>query len=146
MPTFSVISNKNNYHIFAKGMGTIGPIINNKDTADDLCSWLNSSNLMVNSYSFFSFDVSEDNNNIYFILDNHKQVGDPVQSRRNAVAITNFCNNSSKELKDLLENKAYTPMIGDEPAEEEVQLYMKANDVGYYIALEQLRQKKYKKL
>ena len=127
-------------------MGTIGPIINDKDTADDLCSWLNASNLMVNSYSFFSFDVSEDNNNIYFILDNHKQVGDPVQSRRNAVAITNFCNNSSKELKDLLENKAYTPMIGDEPAEEEVQLYMKANDVGYYVALEQLRQKKYKKL
>jgi hypothetical protein len=36
-------------------------------------------------------------------------------------------------------------MTGDEPTTEEINNYMKTNAVGYYIALEQLRQKKYKK-
>jgi hypothetical protein len=79
-------------------------------------------------------------------LDNHKKVGNPVQSRKDAVAITNFCNNSTKELKDILNKKSYTAMTGDEPTTEEINNYMKTNAVGYYIALEQLRQKKYKKL
>ena len=145
MPTFSVTSNKNNYNIFATGMGVIGPIINDKDIANVICEWLNTTDLVINSHSFFSYDVSG-NNNIYFILDNHKKIGNSIQSRKNAVAITNFCNNSIKELKDFLDNKSYTPMIGDEPTEQEIKSYMKANDVGYYIALEELRKKKYKKL
>ena len=145
MPTFSVTSNKNNYNIFATGMGVIGPIINDKDIANVICEWLNTTDLVINSHSFFSYDVSG-NNNIYFILDNHKKIGNSIQSRKNAVAITNFCNNSIKELKDFLDNKSYTPMIGDEPTEQEIKSYMKANDVGYYVALEELRKKKYKKL
>lgn len=145
MPTFSVTSNKNNYNIFATGMGVIGPIINDKDSANVICEWLNTTDLVINSHSFFSYDVSG-NNNIYFILDNHKKIGNPIQSRKNAVAITNFCNNSIKELKDFLDNKSYIPMIGDEPTEQEIKSYMKANDVGYYVALEELRKKKYKKL
>ena len=146
MSTFSVKSNKNNYHIFVNGIGTIGPIINDNDTANAICNWLNSSNLAVNSYSFFSFDVSDINDNIHFILDNHKKVGNPVKSRKDAVAITNICNNSTKELKDILNKKSYAAMTGEEPTTEEINNYMKTNAVGYYIALEQLRQKKYKKL
>jgi len=145
MSIFSVTANENNYNIFAKGMGVIGPIINDKDIANFICEWLNTTDLVINSHSFFSYDVSE-NKNIYFILDNHKKIGNPIQSRKNAVAITNFCNNSVKELKDFLDNKSYTPMIGDEPIEQEIKSYMKANDVGYYVALEELRKKKYKKL
>lgn len=145
MSIFSVTANENNYNIFATGMGVIGPIINDKDSANVICEWLNTTDLAINSHSFFSYDVSG-NNNIYFILDNHKKIGNPIQSRKNAVAITNFCNNSIKELKDFLDNKSYTPMIGDEPTEQEIKSYMKANDVGYYVALEELRKKKYKKL
>jgi hypothetical protein len=145
MSIFSVTANENDYNIFAKGMGVIGPIINDKDIAHVICEWLNTTDLVINSHSFFSYDVSE-NKNIYFILDNHKKIGNPIQSRKNAVAITNFCNNSVKELKDFLDNKSYTPMIGDEPTEQEIKSYMKANDVGYYVALEELRKKKYKKL
>lgn len=145
MSIFSVTANENDYNIFAKGMGVIGPIINDKDIANVICEWLNTTDLVINSHSFFSYDVSE-NKNIYFILDNHKKIGNPIQSRKNAVAITNFCNNSVKELKDFLDNKSYTPMIGDEPIEQEIKSYMKANDVGYYVALEELRKKKYKKL
>ena len=145
MSIFSVTANVNNYNIFAKGKGVIGPIINDKDIANAICEWLNTTDLVINSHSFFSYDVSE-NKNIYFILDNHKKIGNPIQSRKNAVAITNFCNNSIKELKDFLDNKSYIPMIGDEPTEQEIKSYMKANDVGYYVALEELRKKKYKKL
>lgn len=143
MSIFSVTANENNYNIFATGMGVIGPIINDKDSANVICEWLNTTDLAINSHSFFSYDVS---GNIYFILDNHKKIGNPIQSRKNAVAITNFCNNSIKELKDFLDNKSYIPMIGDEPTEQEIKSYMKANDVGYYVALEELRKKKYKKL
>ena len=145
MSIFSVTANVNNYNIFAKGKGVIGPIINDKDIANAICEWLNTTDLVINSHSFFSYDVSE-NKNIYFILDNHKKIGNPIQSRKNAVAITNFCNNSVKDIKDFLDNKSYTPMIGDEPTEQEIKSYMKANDVGCYVALEELRKKKYKKL
>lgn len=145
MSIFSVTANENNYNIFATGMGVIGPIINDKDSANVICEWLNTTDLTINSHSFFSYDVSG-NNNTYFILDNHKKIGNSIQSRKNAVAITNFCNNSIKELKDFLDNKSYTPMIGDEPSEQEIKSYMKTNDVGYYVALEELRKKKYKKL
>ena len=146
MPTFYVKSINNNYHIFVNGIGTIGPIINDNDTANAIRNWLNSSNLAVNSHSFFSTDVSDEDKNIYHILDRHKKVGTTVETKKNAVAVVNFCNNSIKELKDLLDIGTYKPIVGEEPTPEEIKYYMKTNAVGYYVALEQLRQKKYKKL
>ena len=146
MPFFSVKSNKNNYHIFAKNAGSVGPRINNEAEANAVCNWLNSGNLVVNLYSFFSFDVSDDDENIYHILDRHKRVGKTVETKKNAVAITNFCNFSLKELKDLLDSRSYEPIMGEEPTAEEVKFYMKEHNVGKYLAIEELRKKKYKKL
>lgn len=146
MPLFSVRSNKNTYHIYSKASGMIGPHINNEAEANVICNWLNSSNFLVNLYSFFSFDVSDNDENIYFILDRHKKVGKQVESKKNAVAITAFCNSALNDLRGVLNNKSYDPITGEDPMEFEIKSYMESHNVGYYVALEELRKKKYKKI
>jgi hypothetical protein len=146
MPLFTVRSNKNIYHVYSKGIGMIGPHFNSEAEANVICNWLNNSNLSINLYSFFSFDVSHTDENVYFILDRHNKVGKQVDSKKNAVAITAFCNSALNDLKEVLDTKSYAPITGDEPAEHEIKSYMASHNVGYYIALEELRKKKYKKI
>ncbi len=39
-----------------------------------------------------------------------------------------------------------TTVIGDEPPEEQIKAYMLEHNVGYYVALEQVRKTTYKKI
>jgi hypothetical protein len=152
MTNFTVKKNKNDYNIVLKNVGSIGSIIDNLNDAQAVCDWLNiNNNLAVNLHSFFSYDVSDTDSNLYSILDQHKKVGTPVQSKNVATAIVIYCNNSLKDLITL--NKASInkynfpiPMIGEEPTNEEIKYYMETRGVGYYIAIEELRKTKYKKL
>ena len=152
MSKFTVQKNKNNYNILLKNVGTIGVTFNNEDDAQAVCDWLNiNNNLVVNSHSFFSYDVADNDPNLFFILDQHNKVGTSVLSKRIAIAIVSYCNNSIKDLKNLnkiSDDKTYIPLsiTGEEPTNEEIKYYMESNHVGYYIAIEELRKKKYKKI
>jgi hypothetical protein len=116
--------------------------------AEVVVDWLNNTQFSINLYTFFSFEQVKDKNSedVYQILDQTKKVGDIIISKRDVVAIVNWLNSSLKKLKEKLDKRIYTPITGEEPTEEEIKAHMISKKMGYYIAKEDLRKIKYKRL
>lgn len=140
MEVFSIKIIKNKHYISAKNETIGNPI--SPDDVGDLCHFLNNS-FSPSNISFFSYDLTSDNK--YNICDNHKPIIS-VDTKRTAIAITNFCNINIDQLIKILNKLPFDPIIGYDPTDDEINAYAKKNGIGYYVALEELRKNTYKKL
>ena len=140
MEVFSIKIVKNKYHISTKSEIIGDPI--SSDDIGDLCYFLND-NFFISDISFFSYDLTSDNK--YNICDNHKPIG-TVDSKRTAIIITNFCNTNTDKLIKILNKPPFDPIVGYDPTVDEINSYAERNGIGYYVALEELRKNRYKKL